>query len=134
METKFVDMATRINELYKYSIATGMASNRQEFADVIGITNVTLSRFLNGKKEPSSKTLEQMNNALGAPFNIEWLVYGTGEMLGTSKPQPMGAAPGDGGESESIKLLIIEMRAQRESRDGQINELLSIIKELTSKK
>lgn len=137
MEKQTTNLTERVNSMYKHAIASGLVSSKTEFAEVTKIQPATLSRFLSGRKEPSRKTVEQMNKALGTPYRVEWLLFGTGEPYAVSdgvqpiqptKEPPIGDAP-----LSAITMLVDEMRAQRESRDAQINELLTIINNLTSK-
>lgn len=132
METK-ISIEERVKELYKYAIARGKVSSKQEFADLVGITNVTLSRFLNGKKEPSKKTIEQINNALGNPFDNDWLITGKGEMMSSAptQPTPTPTEPvGCEAFSSAIHELIVEMRESRIAKDEQIDRLLTIIENM----
>ena len=120
-------MPERINEIYRYAIANGRVSSKQEFADLVGVNNVTMSRFLSGKKEPSKKTLEAINAALGDPFNEAWLLAGSGDMLAHATT----FAPIQ--HQSDIELLVTEMRESRIEKDKQIDRLLCIIENMQAK-
>lgn len=134
---KKMTMPERINEVYKYAIACGKAKNKQQFAEKVGITNVTLSRFLTGKKEPSAKTLEQINERFGRVFNKEWLLVGVGDMLSSQSaavlPEPTEPPIGQEPISSAISMLITEMRESRIAKDEQIDRLLTIIENMQNK-
>lgn len=117
-----ITLQERVSEMYKHAISSGFASSKGEFAEKVGVTNVTLSRFLNGKQEPSLKTLQAINVAMGHPFSDEWLFYGTGSMTDTDDNMPRG--------DRTIEMLIEELRAQREAKDSQIDRLLGIIEQM----
>lgn len=127
MDAKKTTMSERINEIFKYAIASGKASNRQDLAEKCGITNVTLSRFLNGKTEPSKKTLLQMNDAIGKPFNEDWLLTGSGD------PRSQAPLPITPQTPSTIDMLIQELREQRIAKDEQIDRLLTIIENMQAK-
>lgn len=125
-------MPERMNEVYKYALSRGKAENKQSFAELMGVTNVTLSRFLTGRAEPARKTLEIMNERMGGCFNIQWLILGTGEMLSNGQEtddMPLG--------QESIitafNRLMDEMQESRRAKDAQIDRLLSIIEKMQAK-
>ena len=127
MERKLATMPERINEIYRYAIAIGKVSTKQEFAELVGINNVTLSRFLNGKTEPSKKTIQSINEAIGSPFNEAWLLTGEGEMMAD------GTSVNPNTQTSDIRLLITEMRESRIEKDKQIDRLLCIIENMQPK-
>jgi transcriptional regulator with XRE-family HTH domain len=129
MGENYTTMSERIQEIFKYAIASGRASSRMDLAEKCGITNVSLSRFLNGKAEPSKKTLLQMNDAIGKPFEEVWLLTGAGEKMASHQEPPIG----DATITDAIVMLIQEMRESRIARDGQINRLLTLIEGLQIK-
>ena len=126
MEQNFT-MQDRINEMYKYAFATGKVASKQAFAELGGISREALSRFLTGKTEPSRKTLTAINTALGSPFNEQWMVFGTGDMLATAAP----SAPTT--HQTELQMLIQEMRESRIAKDEQIDKLLNIIANMQTK-
>ena len=55
-----------------------------EFAEKIGISTSSLSHIFNGRNKPSLDVVMRIHKA--CPYvNIEWLLYGEGEMEGTHK-------------------------------------------------
>lgn len=116
-------LCERVSEMYKFAISEGFAASKSEFAEKCGVTNVTLSRYLNGKQEPALKTLQSMNVAMGCPFNDEWLFYGKGDMV--SKKTMPNVASEDG-----LAMLVQEMRETRLAKDNQIDRLLRIIEKM----
>lgn len=129
MGENYTTMSERIQEIFKYAIASGRASSRMDLAEKCGITNVSLSRFLNGKAEPSKKTLLQMNDAIGKPFEEVWLLTGAGEKMASRQEPPIG----DATITDAIVMLIQEMRESRIARDEQINRLLTLMEGLQIK-
>lgn len=127
MNEKTNTMPERIMEMYKYAIAAGKASSKQSFAELAGITREVLSRYLNGKAEPSRKTLALLNSALGNPFNEDWLLTGSGEPLAVDKVRSIQK------DGNAIEMLITEMRESRIAKDEQIARLLCIIEKMQDK-
>lgn len=155
METTNQTIASRLSEIYKFAIVHNLATDKQSFSALIGISASTFSRYLSGKKIPSNQTLMKINDACGGAFSPDWLVSGNGDMLiaghdiyGTSTGDKQTAqdnnAPvfqntGKGGNNvtqgapaSTIDKLIDEMRAQRESSEKQIDRLLTIIETITN--
>jgi len=50
------------------------------FADSIGVQQSTLSHVINGRNRPSLDVVMKIHQKYGY-INLEWLLYGTGEML-----------------------------------------------------
>lgn len=121
---KITPMHERINEMYKYAFSAGIVSSKQEFAEKAGVTREMLSRYISGKAEPSKKTLSFINDVIGKPFNEQWLLLGTGEMMADGTHINPNTQPSD------IRLLITEMREQRIAKDSQIDRLLNIIEQM----
>lgn len=56
-----------------------------EFAEKIGISTSSLSHIFNGRNKPSLDVVMRIHKA--CPYvNIEWLLYGEGEMEGENTP------------------------------------------------
>lgn len=53
------------------------------FAEKIGISPASLSHILNGRNEPSLAVVAKIHESCGV--NLEWLIYGEGEMMVRSK-------------------------------------------------
>ena len=124
---KNTTMPNRINEIYKYAFSAGLVSSKQEFAEKISISREIFSRYLAGKAEPSKKTLQAINVALGSPFNEAWLLTGEGEMMAD------GISVNPNTQPSELRLLITEMRESRIAKDDQIDRLLRIIENMQPK-
>lgn len=122
--------AERMNEMFRFAIANHLASSKSDFAELLEIAPETLSRYLSGKKEPPANTWKAFNFKLGKPFNDDWLLTGSGEMMSrnltTSQDQPIG----DPTITEAIMLLLKEMRESRIARDEQFNRILTMMENL----
>lgn len=60
------------------------------FAESIGVQQSTLSHILNDRNKPSLEVVMKVHQTYGY-INLEWLLYGKGEMLGeTSAIPPQG--------------------------------------------
>lgn len=81
METTNQTIASRLSEIYKFAIVHNLATDKQSFSALIGISASTFSRYLSGKKIPSNQTLMKINDACGGAFSPDWLVSGNGDML-----------------------------------------------------
>ena len=67
-------MKTRIEAIIQ---KTGLTSS--QFAKVVGIKQAALSHVLNGVNNPSLNLVMKIHQAYPS-INLEWLLYGTGEM------------------------------------------------------
>jgi transcriptional regulator with XRE-family HTH domain len=54
------------------------------FAESIGIQQSTLSHILNGRNNPSLDVVIKIHQKFNY-VNLEWLLYGTGELTGTNR-------------------------------------------------
>jgi transcriptional regulator with XRE-family HTH domain len=54
------------------------------FAESIGIQQSTLSHILNGRNNPSLDVVMKIRQKFNY-VNLEWLLYGTGELIATNK-------------------------------------------------
>ena len=67
-------MKERINQLIVNENLTAA-----QFAEKVGISPASLSHILNGRNEPTLKVLMKIHEVYG--IRLEWLAYGTGEMM-----------------------------------------------------
>ncbi len=145
METKNLSIAERVNELYKFAIVHNLATDKQTFSQLIGISASTLSRFLSGKKEPSKQTLLKINESCGGAFNPEWLVSGNGEMMiagrdnyGTHTGHIREDAVVQTGNNNQTGIPPKKFESEKEwfalvaEKDKQIDRLLTIIETITN--
>ena len=73
-------MVDRIREIIKYS-----QMSQQDFAARISASAASLSNILNGKTNPSTKTVQGIH--FGFPeINVNWLMFGDGNMLAGIMP------------------------------------------------
>ena len=86
----FITMrANRLDTMYRYAIANELCKNKGNFAELIGITNSTLSKAFSGEeKYLSDAFLIRVNNALNNVFSLDWVLNGTLPMM---KEQPSSA-------------------------------------------
>ena len=139
MENKQIKLTERIKSMYRFAVQKGFVNSKTEFAEFLGITPQTFSRFLNGAKEPPANTLRKFNAKFGGAFSEEWLLLGRGEMLAANadetptpmaKPEPKEQPFGDQPISSAFAMLITEMRESRIAKDEQIERLLTIIENI----
>lgn len=134
------NVTERINLMYRYAVSKGLVKSKTEFAELLNVTQATMSRFLSGKNEPADFTLRKFNARMGHVFNETWLLVGKGEMLASKQstdpitPQPQPSTPtepvGCEAFSSAIHELIVEMRESRIAKDEQIDRLLTIIENM----
>lgn len=75
-----MNMVDRIREIIKYS-----QMSQQDFAARISASAASLSNILNGKTNPSTKTVQGIH--FGFPeINVNWLMFGDGNMLAGIMP------------------------------------------------
>ncbi|KAA6337205.1 hypothetical protein EZS27_014683, partial [termite gut metagenome] len=55
------------------------------FAETIGVQQSTLSHILNGRNNPSLDVIMKIHQKYNY-LNIEWLLYGTGDMNNNAQP------------------------------------------------
>ena len=94
-------MKERINQLI---INEGMTA--VQFADKIGISPSSLSHILNGRNEPTLKVLMKIHEICGV--SLEWLPYGTGEMM--EKPEKEEGVSEKGAEALAIAQKIKKLK------------------------
>ena len=148
METTNQTIAERLKEVYKFAIVHNLATDKQSFSQIIGISASTLSRYLSGKKIPSNQTLLRINEACGGVFNSDWLVSGNGNMLTgdvTEIHAPNTGHIRDGNDNvqnvtgNNNQIGMPQKKFQHESewfalvaeKDKQIDRLLAIVESFT---
>ena len=62
-----------------------MGVSKSEFADKIGVAVPLLSHVVSGRNKPTLNVVMGIHNAY-PQINIDWLLYGTGEMFSTDLP------------------------------------------------
>ena len=70
-------------------IMTDMGLSSTDFAEKSGIQQSTFSHFINGRNKPSLDVVMKIREAC-SDINLEWLLYGTGEMRGAIPPVQSG--------------------------------------------
>lgn len=63
MKTKFAE------DLRALMLATGMS--QKELANISGLTEASISNYLNGKRSPNTKSINAINEAIGSNFRLE---------------------------------------------------------------
>ena len=138
MNENGTNLTERVNLMYKYALQKGLVSSKSEFSDFLGVKQPTLSRFLCGKKEPSTPTLRKFNDRFGGAFREEWLILGKGQMLkedgdltpSAREPKPVDPPIGQEPLSSAFAMLVTEMRESRIAKDEQIDRLHTIIEQM----
>lgn len=64
--------------------------NQQTFSQYTGISPATLSNVIAGKQNPTLKTIEAIKKKFPT-LNLDWLMFGSGEMFPTSHPSTDGS-------------------------------------------
>ncbi len=77
-------MKDRINQI---KLKEGMTDG--QFAEKIGISPASLSHILNGRNKPSLEVVTKIHKACSY-VDLEWLLYGTGEMVNTHDAPQQG--------------------------------------------
>ena len=77
-------MKDRINQI---KLREGMTDG--QFAEKIGISPASLSHILNGRNKPSLEVVTKIHKACSY-VDLEWLLYGTGEMVNTHDASQQG--------------------------------------------
>lgn len=77
-------MKDRINQI---KLKEGMTDG--QFAEKIGISPASLSHILNGRNKPSLEVVTKIHKACSY-VDLEWLLYGTGEMVNTHDASQQG--------------------------------------------
>ena len=72
---------------------------QQSFADFLGISSAALSSMFNGRTNPTLNTVDAIRRKF-TKINLEWLLYGNGQMFIDSKPsESTPGAPTPSGEA-----------------------------------
>lgn len=111
----------RVSDLLKSLVMTP-----GELAKLMGKESSTVYRILNGESTPTKTTLKAIADATGA--NLQWLLYGKGEMM---DPNPKSPAPA---QSVSIEGALSDLRKlfqqQLEKKDEQIDKLMNLLQKV----
>lgn len=93
MEQRYNTKQERLHKLLRfivYYFDIPVQSCLRTIAERCNKNRANLSSALSGNERFLTDALiESINNKFGNPFNIEWLLYGTGEMLNTNSPAPV---------------------------------------------
>lgn len=82
MAEKDPEKAKRLNEVYKHLFAHFGVESQTDFADKLKVQRSGLSAAMNGAKANLTKNLfMKICGAFPGVFNIDYLLYGTGELL-----------------------------------------------------
>ena len=79
-------MKDRIRELME-----AKHMNQQTFSNYTGINTATLSGILTGRTQATIKVVNSIRNKF-PNVNISWLMFGEGEMFGSSNPTPQSSS------------------------------------------
>lgn len=116
----------RVRKTINWLIFIGFAENEREVAEKLGYKKASLSQILNGHTPLSEKFVKNLCSA-DENLNEVWILSGEGNMFLDAKPgmpaPEMISIPKDAwevikGQADSLK-----------SRDRQIDELMSMLKE-----
>ncbi len=80
---KYIEMKDRILELMNY-----LQMKPTSFANTTQIKLATLSQIINGRNNPSLEVIMKIHAAFNF-LNLEWLLYGKGEMCNGEPPQSL---------------------------------------------
>ena len=111
-----MDKKERFNKLVRYIIwayDVPFQSATKTIAEKAGAGHSNLSTALRGNRTYLTDNLiNKVNNAYGAPFRKEWLIYGTGDMLADNS-QTIMEDPGliIASQQETIKKLTESLSA-----------------------
>jgi transcriptional regulator with XRE-family HTH domain len=72
-------MNERIKKIMEY-----IGVKPSEFAETIGIQRAAISHYMSGRNEPSLDVIKRIHDKY-PEITLEWLLYGSGEMLDGSK-------------------------------------------------
>lgn len=93
-------------------------------AEMMGITEVTFSRSLSKLAEKfDADFIISFNQSTGNHFNLEWLLYGKGEMLVDDEQKPS--------EANKDNVSVVSLLEQIKSLTAQNASLVSTINELS---
>ena len=75
MQTQSLELGIRLEKLLKHLRITQLA-----FAQSVGVSAGFINKLIKGKKDISGKVIINMTKNY-PEVNVEWLVYGTGDMI-----------------------------------------------------
>lgn len=82
---KTMDKMNRLQCVYDYARSKSVCRTKQEFAAFLGVQYTNLTRAMNGDtRYLTDKLLIKINECFDNIFSLEWLMYGTGEMMANS--------------------------------------------------
>lgn len=116
----------RVKKAINWLVFIGFAENERDIAEKLGYKKASLSQILNGHSPLSEKFVKNLCSA-DENLNEVWILKGVGDMFlnheSASSPVEMVSIPKDvwdviKGQADSLK-----------SRDKQVDELMSMLKE-----
>lgn len=125
-------IAQRLDAAVQAAIVRGVAANKKQFAELIGIRPELLSRYLSGATPPPASTLARVNSVCGDIFSPDWLLLGTGDMFVRSdgnvnnvrNATVNNGIPAKKFENEREWFVLVS------EKDKQIDRLLTIIEKM----
>lgn len=100
------EMKERIEEIMQL-----IGTNPSQFAKIIGIKQASLSHILTGRNKPSLDVVMKINQAF--PYlNLDWLLYGKGEIGSTEYQTSESETPADGDENADTTEDSMELNAR----------------------
>lgn len=99
-------MNKRVSEVVKYSKLI-----QKDFSARTGISTATLSQILSGKQAATLKTIEAIH-ATFPEINLDWLIFGTGEMIVPQGKSDTETNAGDVRKTESVQMAETDLFGQ----------------------
>lgn len=117
-------MNERIKFFINYLIETRKVFNQTDFANIIGKSKSQMSEMINGKRSISEQTVHIIASKF-PDLNIDWLLYGEGEMIKNSGNFIQGDVNGgvvqSGGSHQNINISLPSEGEQKIIRpDGTV--------------
>ena len=117
-----------VNNLYKSLVGAGLVESQKDFANKIGMNEVSISKAMNGNEAYITKgLLKKIRNAF-PQVNENWQYVGDSvNSVGDNNANGRDSKVVIGGGGKTLDKLIDEMSKQREGYESMINKLLKLL-------
>ena len=119
----------RFRQALEYLTFSRQVRNQLDFCKMVNYDQPTISQCKNGRCIVPNNLLIEMSQVFPC-LNIDWLLYGNGEMLTSDASKPLASSSSAHKEvtiPEDVWLVIKQQAASLERRDQQISQLIDII-------
>lgn len=117
----------RLRKAINWLLYKGVAENDRELSEILGYTKSSFSQIVNGRVPLSDKFVKRLCR-LDENMNGVWILTGEGDMLNHEVENSLNSES-DVTIPKDVWTVLQQQAASLASRDKQIDELMSLLKE-----